>query len=161
MKKFAFAAVSAATFLGLAGFTAQAEAGQVKLGVLRCSVEGGVGYVITSNKGLDCTFRSSRDGSRERYTGVVTKLGLDIGETSQGEMVWAVFAPSYDHEDGALQGTYYGVNAEASVVTGGGLNLLVGGWHRSINLEPLSAQAQTGLNLAVAVASIDLIHSLK
>jgi len=156
MKKLALAAL-----VTVAGFCAQAEAGQVKLGVLRCSVDGGVGYVVTSNKGLDCTFRSSRDGSKERYTGVVTKLGLDVGETNQGEMVWAVFAPSHSHEDGALAGSYYGVNAEASVVTGGGLNVLVGGWHNSINLQPLSAQAQTGLNLAVAVASIDLIHSLK
>ena len=93
--------------------------------------------------------------------GLVTERGLDVGETDQGEMVWAVFAPSSDYEDGALEGSYYGVNAEASVVTGGGLNVLLGGWHRSINLEPLSAQAQTGVNLAVAVASIDLIHSLK
>ena len=158
MKKLALAALPA---LALLGFTAAAQAGNVKLGVLSCSIEGGIGYLVTSNKALDCTFRSSRDGSRERYTGVVTKLGLDIGQTSQGEMVWAVMAPSRDYEEGALEGTYYGVNAEASVVTGGGLNLLVGGWHKSINLEPLSAQAQTGLNLAVAVASIDLIHSLK
>lgn len=156
MKKLALAALVVS-----AGLVGQAEAGQVKLGVLRCSVEGGIGYVITSSKGLDCTFRSSRDGSRERYTGVVTKIGLDIGETSQGEMVWSVFAPSYNYADGALAGSYYGVNAEASVVTGGGLNVLVGGWKNSINLQPLSAQAQTGLNLAVAVTSIDLIHSLK
>lgn len=156
MKKLALAAL-----VSLAGFTAQAEAGQVKLGVVRCSVDGGIGYVIASHKGLDCTFRSSRDGSRERYTGLVSKLGIDVGETNQAEMVWAVFAPSHDYEEGALEGSYYGVNAEASVVTGGGLNVLVGGWRRSINLQPLSAQAQTGLNLAVAVASIDLIHSLK
>ena len=161
MKKLALAALPALALIGIAGFTAPAAAGQVKLGVLRCSIDGGVGYVVTSNKALDCTFRSSRDGSKERYTGLVTKLGLDVGKTNQGELVWAVFAPSYDYEDGALEGSYYGVNAEASIVTGGGLNLLLGGWHKSINLEPLSAQAQTGLNLAVAVASIYLIHSLK
>jgi len=28
-------------------------------------------------------------------------------------------------------------------------------------LEPLSVQAQTGVNLAVAVTSLELIHSLK
>ncbi len=134
---------------------------RVQLGVLHCSIDGGQGYVITSNKSLDCTYRSSHDGSREHYTGVVTKLGVDVGQTNQGELVWAVFGPSRDYTDGALAGTYYGVNAEASVVTGGGLNVLVGGFQNSINLQPLSAQAQTGLNLAVAVASIDLIQSLK
>lgn len=156
LKKLALAAGLAA--LASAVVPAQAK---VQLGVLRCSIDGGKGYLVTSNKGLDCTYRSSHDGTREHYTGVVTKLGIDLGETNQGELVWAVFAPARDYADGALAGTYYGVNAEASVVTGGGLNLLVGGFHNSINLEPLSAQAQTGLNLAVTVASLDLIHSLK
>ena len=155
LKKLALAA-------GLAtiAFAIPAQA-RVQLGVLRCSIDGGQGYVVTSNKGLDCTYRSSRDGSREHYTGVVTKLGVDLGQTNQGELVWAVFAPSRDYADGALAGTYYGVNAEASIITGGGLNVLVGGFRNGINLQPLSAQAQTGLNLAVAVASMDLIHSLK
>ena len=149
-----------ATGLAAIAFAIPAHA-KVQLGVLRCSIDGGQGYVVTSNKALDCTYRSSHDGTREHYTGVVTKLGVDVGQTNQGELVWAVMAPAHDYEEGALEGTYYGVNAEASIVTGGGLNLLVGGWHKSINLEPLSAQAQTGLNLAVAVASIDLIQSLK
>jgi hypothetical protein len=153
--KFALAAL--ATF----AFALPAHAGNVKLGVLDCTIDGGQGYVITSNKGLDCVFRSSRGGPAEHYTGVVTKLGLDVGATNQGQLVWAVFAPSRSYDGGDLAGSYYGVNAEASVVTGGGANLLVGGFQNSVNLEPLSVQAQTGLNLAVAVASIDLIHSLK
>ena len=57
--------------------------------------------------------------------------------------------------------TYLGVNAEASIVTGGGANLLVGGFERSFTLQPLSVQAQTGVNLAVAVTSMKLIDSLK
>jgi hypothetical protein len=155
LKKLALAA-------GLAtlAFAVPAQA-NVKLGVLRCSIDGGLGYVIASNKTLDCTYRSSHDGTKEHYTGLVSKLGVDLGKTDQGELVWAVFAPSRDYADGALAGSYYGVNAEASVVTGGGLNVLVGGFKNSINLQPLSAQAQTGLNLAVAVSSIDLIQSLK
>ena len=155
LKKLALAAGLAAV-----AFVIPAQA-RVQLGVLRCTIDGGLGYVVASNKALDCTYRSSHDGSREHYTGVVTKLGVDLGQTSQGELVWAVFAPSHGYADGALAGTYYGVNAEASVVTGGGLNVLVVGFRNSINLQPLSAQAQTGLNLAVAVASIDLIQSLK
>lgn len=156
LKKLALAA--GLTTLAFAVVPAQAK---VQLGVLRCSIDGGQGYVITSNKALDCTYRSSHDGTREHYTGLVSKLGVDLGQTNQGELVWAVFAPSHDYADGALAGTYYGVNAEASIVTGGGLNVLVGGFKNSINLQPLSAQAQTGLNVAVAVSSLDLIQSLK
>lgn len=155
LKKLALSACLAALVLAI---PAQAR---VQLGVLRCTIDGGQGYLITSNKALDCTYRSSRDGSRERYTGVVSKLGIDLGQTNQGELVWAVFAPSRDFADGALAGSYYGVNAEASIVTGGGLNVLVGGFENSINLQPLSAQAQTGLNLAVAASSLNLIRSFK
>ncbi|TIO48752.1 MAG: DUF992 domain-containing protein, partial [Mesorhizobium sp.] len=39
--------------------------------------------------------------------------------------------------------------------------LLVGGLDGAFMLEPLSVQAQTGVNLAVAVASLDLVHSYK
>lgn len=155
LKKLALSACLAALALAI---PAQAR---VQLGVLRCTIDGGQGYLITSNKALDCTYRSSRDGSRERYTGVVSKLGIDLGQTNQGELVWAVFAPSRYFADGALAGSYYGVNAEASIVTGGGLNVLVGGFENSINLQPLSAQAQTGLNLAVAASSLNLIRSFK
>ena len=43
----------------------------------------------------------------------------------------------------------------------GGANLLVGGLDSAFMLEPLSVQAQTGVNLAVAVTSLELIHSFK
>ena len=155
IKKLALAALLATPAL------APAHAGRFELGVLRCSIDGGTGYIIASNKGLDCTFRHSRTGATEHYTGMISKLGVDLGKTDQGELVWAVFAPTWKYDDGNLAGSYYGVNAEAAVVTGGGLNVLAGGFQNSINLQPLSAQAQTGLNVAVAVASLDLIRSYK
>ena len=68
---------------------------------------------------------------------------------------------SSDYDDGQLAGNYFGVNAEASVVTGGGANLMVGGFRRSFTLQPLSVQAQTGVNLAVAVSAMELIYSVK
>ena len=79
----------------------------------------------------------------------------------KGQLVWAVLAATPNHDAGDLAGSYYGVNAEASVVTGGGANVLVGGWNSAFMLEPLSVQAQTGVNLAVTVASLDLVHSYK
>lgn len=142
-------------------FAAPANAGLLKLGVLDCTIDGGTSYVVTSNKGVSCTFRPSNGGDRESYTGVISKLGVDLGVTHQGALQWAVLAASRDYDPGNLAGGYYGVNAEASVVTGGGANLLVGGFQHSLTLQPLSVQAQTGLNLAVAVTSMDLIYSLK
>lgn len=138
-----------------------AEAGATKLGLLTCDIEGGTGVIIASHKGLDCTFKPSRGGHKERYTGIISKIGVDLGVTHQGSLQWAVLAVSRDYEGGQLAGDYLGVNAEASIVTGGGANLLVGGFQRSFTLQPLSVQAQTGVNLALAVTSMKLFHSLK
>jgi len=150
-----------AVALASAAFVAPASAGKLQLGTLDCTIDGGVGYVVTSNKGVDCTFRPYHHGPSEKYTGMISKLGVDLGQTHQGQLVWAVLAATRGHDEGDLAGHYYGVNAEASVVTGGGANLLVGGLDSAFMLEPLSVQAQTGVNLAVAVTSLQLIHSFK
>jgi len=75
--------------------------------------------------------------------------------TGKGVMAWAVFAPG-KLKAGALAGHYVGASAEASVAVGLGANVLVGGSDKSIALQPLSVQAQTGLNLAAGVASLRL-----
>src|SRR5690606_23254293 len=108
-----------------------------------------------------CTFRPHHGGGSEAYTGMISKLGVDLGATHQGALQWAVLAATRGDVGDKLAGKYFGVNAEASVVTGGGANLLVGGFRDSITLQPLSVQAQTGLNLAVAVTSMELIRSFK
>ena len=156
IKKLCCAAALAATALAT-----PVNAGTLRLGTLDCTIDGGVGYVVTSNKGVACTFRPYHHGPAEQYTGMISKLGVDVGQTHQGQLAWAVLAATRSHDEGDLAGHYYGVNAEASVVTGGGANLLVGGLDSAFMLEPLSVQAQTGVNLAVAVASLELIHSFK
>lgn len=155
INKFAPAAAIAAIL-----FAVPADAARLELGVLDCAIDGGQAYLITSNKGLTCTFRPHR-GPSEAYTGVISKLGVDVGVTSQGVLSWAVLAVDSDYDRGNLAGNYYGVNAEASVITGGGANLLGGGFQDAYTLQPLSVQAQTGLNLAVAVTSMQLIRSFK
>jgi hypothetical protein len=133
----------------------------MRLGVLTCDIEGGTALVIASHKGLDCTFKPSGGGHRERYTGIVSKIGVDLGVTHQGSLVWAVLAVTSDYEGGQLAGNYLGATAEASVVAGGGANLLVGGFQRSFSLQPLSVQAQTGVNVALAVTSMRLYQAQK
>ncbi|WP_315925276.1 DUF992 domain-containing protein [Mesorhizobium sp. SP-1A] len=138
-----------------------AHAGRLELGVLDCTIDGGTAYVVASNKGVVCTYRPSNGRHPETYTGVISKLGVDLGVTNQGELVWAVLSATGDYEPGSLAGKYFGVNAEASIATGGGANVMVGGFERSYALQPLSVQAQTGLNLAVAVQSLELMHAIK
>jgi len=153
--------IACAALLLTAAFGAPANAAQFKLGILACAIDGGTGLVITSNKALQCSFKPSNGSAVENYSGMISKLGLDLGVTDQGTLQWAVLAVEKDYEDGQLAGNYVGVNAEASLVTGGGANLLVGGFRNAFTLQPLSVQAQTGVNLAVAVTSMELVHSLK
>ena len=70
-------------------------------------------------------------------------------------MVWAVFAPT-SRKTGALAGSYGGASAEATVGAGLGANVLVGGSDRTISLQPVSVQGQSGLNLAVGVSGLEL-----
>jgi hypothetical protein len=70
-------------------------------------------------------------------------------------MLWEVVAPT-SRTFGALAGRYAGASAEATVGAGIGANALVGGSNRTITLQPVSVQAQAGLNIAVGVGALEL-----
>jgi hypothetical protein len=70
-------------------------------------------------------------------------------------MVWLVYAPT-SRPAGALAGSYGGATAEATVGAGVGADVLVGATNRTIALQPVSLQGQSGLNVAAGVAGIDL-----
>ncbi|HXW71359.1 MAG TPA: DUF992 domain-containing protein [Methylocella sp.] len=147
-----FATVSLALMIA---FSQTASAQSVKIGRLRCNVSGGLGLIVTSTNEMRCTFTSVR-GFREHYFGMVRKFGLDIGETDRGVLAWAVFAPTVGPRPGALAGDYVGVDASATIGAGLGANVLVGGSDRTIALQPLSVQAQTGLAIAGGVQALSL-----
>ena len=156
MKKLALAAVVA---LGLVASPALAANSGVKIGVLNCDVSAGVGLILASSKTVKCTFDRAV-GGKEHYKGTIEKLGLDIGVTGKGVMSWVVFAPG-KLKSGALAGKYAGASAEATVAIGLGANVLVGGGNKSIALQPLSVQAQTGLNVAAGIAALRLTYVKK
>jgi Protein of unknown function (DUF992) len=153
MKVLAALAVAAAAALP-ASAMAQA-ANRTKVGTLTCDISAGIGLIVTSKKQVTCMFTPAQAGPREVYTGAITKFGLDLGATSGGEMIWAVYAPT-NRKFGALAGQYGGASAEATVGAGVGANVLVGGSNRTVSLQPVSVQGQAGLNLAVGVAGLEL-----
>ena len=140
--------------LAVMASAADAKSG-VKIGVLSCEVEGGAGFIIGSSKAVDCVYEPASGARSEHYTGSIGKLGIDIGVTDRAVLGWAVFAPGKVGK-GALKGSYTGASAEATVVVGLGANVLVGGFKKGINLQPISVQGQTGLNIAAGVASLKL-----
>ena len=151
----ALAVITVATAVALPLPTAAQAANRTKVGTLSCDISGGIGLIIASKKDVTCMFTPSRRGPREVYVGSISKFGLDLGATSGGEMIWAVYAPT-NRRVGALAGHYGGATAEATVGAGVGANVLVGGSNRTVTLQPLSVQGQAGLNVAAGVAGLDL-----
>jgi hypothetical protein len=153
MRKFVTLALAAAIPAMVATSATAQE--RTKVGDLTCDISGGLGLIFGSQKTLNCTFMPSVPGPVEHYAGTLTKIGVDIGATAGGVMVWLVYAPT-NRGAGALAGSYGGATAEATVVGGLGANVRVGGSNRTIELQPVSVQGQTGLNVAAGVAGIDL-----
>ena len=147
--------LAAAAAVAMPIVTAANADARIEVGILTCEVEGGVGLIITSIKHMACTFVGIDDFS-ETYTGNVRKFGIDIGETDYTTIKWAVFAPTTELESGALEGTYVGLSAEASLGAGVGANALVGGFDQSIALQPFSGQVQQGLNIAAGIGTMTL-----
>src|SRR6185295_18327781 len=116
-------------------------------GTLNCDVSGGIGFVVGSQRQVNCLFTPSYPAPPEQYVGTITKIGLDVGITGPGQLVWAV-TMSTTRRRGVLAGSYAGASAEVSAVVGLGANVLVGGNDRSVALQPLSVQGGTGINVA-------------
>jgi hypothetical protein len=145
----------------MSAFAAQAQAQaqqdrQLRVGVLECNVSGGIGLIVGSQKTMTCRFMPGNGRRQEVYVGRINRFGLDIGATTQSAIAWTVFAPTDRLSRGQLAGTYAGVGGEATVGVGLGANALIGGSNNTVALQPLSVQAQTGLNLAAGVTSLTL-----
>jgi Protein of unknown function (DUF992) len=137
---------------------AQAAPHGVKVGTLTCHVASGWGFVFGSSKDLRCNFRPNGHQG-EHYSGSISKFGVDIGYTEGGELIWGVFAPTSDLRPGSLEGDYAGASASATVGVGLGANVLIGGLDKSVALQPLSVEGNTGLNVAAGIGSISLKYA--
>ena len=147
-----------AALLGLSVMSTAAQAQRPvweQTGTLNCDVSGGIGLIVGSQRQVNCLFTPSYAAPPEQYVGTITKVGLDIGVTGAGQLVWVVHM-STTRRRGVLAGSYAGASAEASLIAGLGANVLVGGNDRSVALQPLSIQGQVGINIAAGIAEIAL-----
>ncbi len=155
MFRSAFAvSVGIAAILGIMAGPAAAQPARVQVGTLACSLSSSVGLIVGSQRNVNCIFHSEGVPD-EAYTGTLTRVGLDIGVTAGGQILWAVFANTNRYA-GMLAGTYGGATAEVSVAAGLGANVLVGGSNRTVALQPLSVQGQVGLNVGAGIGSLEL-----
>lgn len=139
--------------VGVALTLASSANAAVRVGVLRCYVQGGPSYVVGSAHEARCVYHGA--GRRERYHAFMKRVGVDVGYTGQAVLTWAVFAPS-DLRHRALRGSYVGASADASLGLGVGANVLVGGNGRTISLQPLSVKTQTGAGVGAGFADLEL-----
>jgi hypothetical protein len=151
---FAAAGIAAAALAIASTAPAGAQPARIQVGSLNCSLSSSLGLVVGSQRNVACIFHTDNVPD-ETYQGTLSRVGLDIGATSGGKIVWAVFAGT-NRFMGMLNGTYVGASGEASIAVGLGANVLVGGSHRSVALQPVSVQGQVGLNIAAGVSKLYL-----
>ena len=155
----ALAAALGATALlaGLACGSTPALAGPV--GQLYCNVSGGVGFVITSRRALNCEYSPANGAPHQHYVGTISRYGLDLGPQGPGKLTWDVVSLGGAVGNGALAGDFTGATASATVGVGVGANALIGGANGGLTLQPLSVEAQSGLNIAAGVGALSLEYA--
>jgi Protein of unknown function (DUF992) len=129
---------------------------RVKAGVLACNMAPTIGLIVGSRQNISCVFTPDGRGPRERYLGAITRLGLDLGVTAGGKMLWGVFSQTSAIPPRSIAGTYVGASGDAAIGLGVGANMLVGGSRKSVSLQPLSVEGSAGVNLALGVAEMTL-----
>jgi hypothetical protein len=154
MLRFAVAA-AAVSLLAACASDSPGDAPRVQAGTLTCGVAPGTAFIFGSTREINCFFTRS-DGATERYIGEVQRFGIDLGFTNSATVIWAVLAGTRDVAPGALAGDYGGVTAAVTAGIGGAANVLVGGSNRSIALQPVSVEGNTGLNIAAGIGAIRL-----
>ena len=151
--KFAVRAAVAAAALGLVAMPTQAN---VAVGQLMCSSPSNASFVIMSMRSYDCTFTPSAGGPAQHYKADISRVGAQIGMSSDVTMGWTVFSVTTHVAPGELAGGYGGVSAGATVGVGGSANVLLGGVNYSFALQPVSLQGQKGLDVVATITGMTL-----
>jgi Protein of unknown function (DUF992) len=61
---------------------------RVQAGTLACNTSIDFGVIVGSQEALNCPFTPSPPGPPQHFTGTITKVGLDLGATARGIIVW-------------------------------------------------------------------------
>ena len=152
--------IAVLAFASTVSIASQASAQQrTKVGALRCKLAPAVGLIVVEKQQLSCLYTPDGPWPPERYFGSITTVGIDLGFSRGGQMAWAVLAPVAGPIRGGLAGGYVGVSADAAVGVGLGANALVGGSRRSFALQPVSVEANTGLDITAGVSKLRLRYA--
>lgn len=123
---------------------------------LRCSMAGGFGFLVGSDRKLSCVYYRP-DGVTEFYVGSSGRIGLDLGPTNALRLAYRVL--SENHAPGALAGDFAGPGFGVTLGRGIGADALVGGQARSVTLVPIANQSVTGLNVNAGIGVLHLRYA--
>ena len=135
---------------------AQAPAPWAQVGILNCTLDPSVGFIIMGHQSMQCSFAPSAPAPPQPYDGAINTVGLDLGATAGGVLAWTVFAPTQGIAAGALAGEYVGASGDIGFGLGAGANVLVGGSGRTFALQPLSVEGSIAINIALGVSMLKL-----
>jgi Protein of unknown function (DUF992) len=64
---------------------------RTEVGALTCKIGPSIGALIASRRRMDCRYNPTLAGRVERYSGMITRFGLDVRVTAGGVMTWRGF----------------------------------------------------------------------
>ena len=124
-------------------------------GQMRCSIAGGFGYLVTSQRAANCTWRRF-DGTVEFYLGSIGKVGFDLGPRNAVSAIYDVRTPQ-PAPPGVLQGSFAGPGVDVTVISGYGADAFVG--DQGVVLTPAANTFATGLNVGLGVSRLRLTYA--
>lgn len=133
-----------------------AEARFERVGTLECKVAPNVSFVVGSHRTAGCIFYALNRREIHRYRANLTRIGVDLNISQGGSLVWAVHAHNKRLYRGDLRGTYTGASGNIALGLGVGGNVLLGGSHNTIALQPLSGEGNVGVGISLGIGEITL-----
>ena len=115
-----------------------------------------LGLVLGSSHRVRCIFTvNAAHGRPDRYAGSISKFGVDVGYQASAVIVWAVLADRPPGPRRPRRPLRRG-DRQRRRRRGVGANVLIGGFRRSVTLQPVSFSVETGLNVAAGIGELTL-----
>jgi hypothetical protein len=151
----AIAAAVAFALLSPASSRAQEPPG-TQVGMLTCQMAPRIGFIVGSVQSMRCYFIPDGGYPQQAYIGEIDTVGLDVGITTGGVLVWDVLASTGGSPAGGLAGVYVGANGDISVGVAVGANVLFEGSNRTVALQPFALEGEIDVALGLGVSSLKL-----